>query len=217
MGFEELKRQMGDAYKLLHSIGPDKVLAIGGGCDADVPVIAYLNERCGGDFAVVWLDAHGDLNSPEESSTSLFYGMPLRSLMDDTCFGLMENPLPLTCAQVVHAGGRDLDEAEVAFMISGGIARITVGDVRSDVSVISKAVETKGYSSVYVHLDLDVPDPAAFPNTPLPVADGLSAEELLAVLESLAPKAAGMGIFEYAPTGERVALIDRILKSGLPL
>lgn len=215
IGFEALKGQMGRASELLHRIGPDRVFAIGGGCDADVPVISYLNERCRGDLAVVWLDAHGDLNSPEESSTSLFYGMPLRSLMDGDCFGLMDNPLPLASAQVVHVGGRDIDGAEEAFMESCDIARITVEDVREDASVVARAVEATGRSNVYVHLDLDVLDPAEFPNTPLPVAGGLAAVELLAVLESLAHMTVGIGIYEYAPTGEKVAMIDRIFKMGM--
>ena len=137
VGFEALKGQMEEALGLLRRIGPDRLLAIGGGCDADAPVIAYLNERYGGDLAVVWLDAHGDLNAPAESSTALFYGMPLRSLMSDDCFGLMENPRPLTCAQVVHVGARDLDDAEEAFMGSEGVARITVEDVRRDACAVA--------------------------------------------------------------------------------
>lgn len=56
-----------------------------------------------------------------------------------------------------------------------------------------------------------------FPNTPLLVAGSLTDEELLAVLESLTPKAVGMGVFEYAPAGEKIALIEHILKMGLAL
>ena len=72
---------------------PDKLFTLGGGCDADVPCLLYLNEEYRGDLTVIWFDAHGDLNTPEESATSLFYGMPLRSLMDVKCFGLLENSL----------------------------------------------------------------------------------------------------------------------------
>ena len=78
-------------------------------------------------------------------------------------------------------------------------------------------MEATGRSNVYVHLDLDVLDATEFPNTPLPVAGYLTAEELLAVLELLAPQAVGIGIYEYAPAGERVAPIDRILDLCLAL
>ncbi|WP_368501527.1 arginase family protein [Phascolarctobacterium sp.] len=57
------------------------MFSVGGGCDADVPVIAYLNKKYGGKLTVLWLDAHGDLNSPQESQTGLFYGMPARTLL----------------------------------------------------------------------------------------------------------------------------------------
>lgn len=53
------------------------------------------------------------------------------------------------------------------------------------------------------------------PNTPLPVEGGLLGEELVTVLESLAPSTVGMGIYEYAPAGERMVLIERILELGL--
>ena len=69
------------------------------------PVQGERNTR---QCSVAWLDAHGDLNTPEESSSSLFYGMPLRSVMDASCFGLLETCLPLKPKQIIHIGREDL-------------------------------------------------------------------------------------------------------------
>ncbi|MBQ3335034.1 MAG: arginase family protein [Eubacteriaceae bacterium] len=75
-----------------------------------------ISVKIPGDLTILWLDAYGDLNTPGESAASLFYGMPLRALMDELCFGLLENRYPLTPPQVIHVGGRDFDEAESAFI-----------------------------------------------------------------------------------------------------
>ena len=111
-----------DILELLTEDAPDRLFTLGGGCDADVPGIVYMNEKYHGELTVLWLDAHGDLNTPGTSSSALFYGMPLRSVMHESCFGLLENRLPLRATQVIHIGGRDLDTAEEAFLHSPGSA-----------------------------------------------------------------------------------------------
>ena len=98
---------MQSAYERLREDAPDKVFILGGGCDADVPVIVYLSEKYQSDLTIIWLDAHGDLITPGESASSLFYGVPLRSIMDEQCFGLLRNRRPLSISQVIHIGGRD--------------------------------------------------------------------------------------------------------------
>ena len=84
-GYDALHRQMHSAYNYLRTDAPDKIFALGGGCDADVPAIVYLCERYRGDLSVIWLDAHGDLNAPEESASSLFYGMPIKETDEAAC------------------------------------------------------------------------------------------------------------------------------------
>ncbi|VEH03040.1 Arginase/agmatinase/formimionoglutamate hydrolase, arginase family [Slackia heliotrinireducens] len=59
-----LSMQMGKAAEQLAQAAPDKLLMLGGGCDADLPAITYLNSRYEGNLAILWLDAHGDLNAP---------------------------------------------------------------------------------------------------------------------------------------------------------
>ena len=126
-GFDVLRRQMRSACERLRADAPDRLFTLGGGCDADVPAIVYLSEKYHGDLTLIWLDAHGDLNAPEESASALFYGMPLRSVMDDHCFGLLENPRPLKPSQVIHIGGRDFDDAESAFIRKKGFLTETWG------------------------------------------------------------------------------------------
>jgi len=216
-GFDAIRRQMHSAYNHLRADAPDKIFSLGGGCDADVPVIVYLCEKYRGDLSVIWLDAHGDLNAPEESSSSLFYGMPLRAVMHDNCYGLLENRSPLNPSHVLHIGGRDLDDAEKAYISKSGMTAYTVQDYRSDMGFIhriSKEIQTK---HIYIHLDLDVIDPAVFPNTPLPVDGGLHCNEVWDILRSTSDRLIGLGIYEYMPVGEQNEFVEKLIQFGSAL
>src|SRR5262245_61175353 len=59
------------------------VVTVGGTCGVEAAPVTYLNERYEGDLAVVWFDAHGDLNSPQTSPSGHFHGMVLRTLTGD--------------------------------------------------------------------------------------------------------------------------------------
>ncbi len=216
-GFDILRRQMNSAYDRMQEDAPDKVFTLGGGCDSDVPAVVYLNNRYHGDFTLIWMDAHGDLNTPDESVSSLFYGMPLRSVMDSQCFGLLENQWPLSTSQIIHIGGRDFDDAEKAFINATGMAAYSVQDFRSDSNLIHRIFKGIHSEHIYVHLDLDVIDPLVFPNTPLPVAGGLSCEEVYDILDVAADKLVGFGIYEYAPCGRRNKFIEKLIQLGTAL
>ena len=216
-GFDSLRRQMQTVHARLLVDAPDKFFTLGGGCDADVPGLVYLCEKYREDLTVLWLDAHGDLNAPEESSSALFYGMPLRSLMDDTCFGLLENRFPLSAPQIIHIGGRDFDRAELAFINRSGINSYAVRDIRSDNSLIRRAAGEIQSKHIYIHLDLDVIDPKGFPNTPLPVDGGLYCKEVYRILEAFADRLVGLGIYEYAPSRTRNTFIEALIQFGLAL
>lgn len=116
IGYSDIRRQMKTAYGYLKENPSARIFSIGGGCDADVPVISHLNKLYDGNLFVLWLDAHGDLNSPEESKTGLFYGMPARILIDgrDIFPDIIERPL--MPHQIIHIGGRDFDKPELRYI-----------------------------------------------------------------------------------------------------
>ena len=216
-GVDVLSRQMHTAYERLLEDAPDKIFTLGGGCDADVPAIVYLSKKYQRDLTVIWLDAHGDLNTPEESVSSLFYGMPLRSVMDSKCFGLLSNEFPLCVSQVIHIGGRDFDDTERAFIKESKLTAYHVQDVRGDnefVRSISRKIQS---GHIYIHLDLDVMDPSDFPDTPLPVDGGLHFQEVSGILNAFTDRLAGIGIYEYAPAGSKSLIMEKLIRFGLAL
>ena len=96
---------------MLASELPDRPIVLGGCCCSHVGAIEALSagEEC---LAVVWIDAHGDLNTPASSPSGNAWGMPLRMVLDDGAV------LPKHVALV---GARNLDPPEVEFIESAGV------------------------------------------------------------------------------------------------
>lgn len=213
IGCEVLQKQISDAFLLLTQKPFDYLFTIGGGCDADVASIAYMNQKYNGCLNVIWLDAHGDLNSPSDSESHLFYGMPLRALIGD-CPPISELiPLPLSPDHIIHIGGRDFDAAEMNYMREQKIITIPVMDEKHLFERIDQSLKK---APVYIHLDLDVLDPECFGNTPLPVENGLSYNCLISLLKYVRYhyNVVGIGIFEYVPVEKENQTIAELIQLG---
>jgi arginase len=144
---------------------PMRPLVLGGCCCSHVGAVEGLAARHE-KLAVVWLDAHGDLNTPASSPSGNEWGMPLRMLIDS---GAVEP------GRVALVGARNLDPPEQEFIAASGLH---TGPDGVDAA-------TADVSCVYVALDLDVLDPAdASPFMPEP--GGPRAGELEALLARLA-------------------------------
>ena len=112
---------------------PDRPLVLGGCCCVHVGAVEGLSsehER----LAVVWIDAHGDLNTPESSPSGNPWGMPLRMLID----GGAVRP-----DDVALVGARSLDPPEEEFIAAAG--------VHTGADAVARALE--GVGAVYIALD----------------------------------------------------------------
>lgn len=217
IGYSAICTQTQTALALLRRKSANYVFTIGGGCDADVASILYANETYNGDLAVLWMDAHGDCNTPASSRTHLFYGMPIRALLGD-CGKFFSGEYEfLKPDQLMHLGGRDIEPEEKAFLHARQIP--VFSDMYSDLLVdeIVAAVQQTGKRNLYIHLDLDVLDPTEFPHVPVPVAGGLSVKRLFPLLTELRSRihVVGFGLFEYEPCGRKVDLISQLVRFGL--
>lgn len=218
IGYEDILKQTADAKQILENEKPDRLLTIGGGCDADVASLAYMNERYKGDLTVLWFDAHGDMNAPEESSTGLFYGMPARLLMQPEYSFTSLISRPVLPSQWIQIGGRDFDRTEVDFMQKYGITRISASLFEEKLELLLSEIRGKGNRHIYIHFDLDVLDPLEWRATPLPVEGGITKSRMNEALNRIATEnlCVGMGIYEYAPAefedGYIRALIATILE-----
>jgi len=118
---------------------PERPLVLGGCCCAHIGAVEGLAARHGR-LALVWLDAHGDLNTPESSPSGDLWGMPLRMLLDA---GAVE------ADDVLLVGARNLDPPEDQYIASIGL-RTWPDDLETVL---------EGPAGVYVALDVDVLEP----------------------------------------------------------
>ena len=217
-GYPQIASQLIRAHTILRQEAPDAVFTLGGGCDAGIPAAAYLNRRLDGDMTVLWFDSHGDLNTPLSSCTGLFYGMPLRTLLGDGDEPIIaELPSTLLPSQVMMFGARDLDGAERMYIQTHAVPIVSVADIERDIGTLLNLVRSKNSRNLYIHIDLDVLEPAQFPHVPLPAPGGLRMETLQALLCALHAEfnIAGLDVMEYSPTGnKRYPLFAEICRIG---
>lgn len=204
IGYQANLRNLSASRSLLEKHQPDSTFMIGGTCAAEIGPVSYLNNRYQGDVAVLWFDAHGDLNTPESSPSKHFHGMPLRTLLgesDEQIIG--ETFSRLNPNQVFVLGGRDIDEPEQAYIKSSGVSLYSPAGMENIDGLISD-IKTRGFHNLYIHIDLDVLEPKEFPHLLLPITDGLSISLLMDVIKSLVNhfNVVGSSIVEYVPKGD---------------
>jgi len=136
---------------------------------------------------VLWLDAHGDFNTPDTSPSGYLGGMCLAGACGHWDPGLGVEPVDP--GHVVLAGVRDLDDEERRMLGKSGATVIGASTVETLVAV-SHALER---APVFVHLDLDVLDPDLFP-AQFPAPGGLTPGRLLDVLEAVAGECELVGL-----------------------
>jgi arginase len=167
-------------------------ITIGGDCAVSAAAVAHAARS--GEVALIWFDAHPDLNSPATSPSGAFAGMVLHSIVDGG---------DVPAARTFLAGARSWDAGEEAYAAEAGIRAFGVDEL-SDPAARVDAVAASGATSVYLHVDLDVLDPAEFDGLLDPEPFGLSAAALIAAITALTSRLplAGATIAAYAPSSE---------------
>jgi arginase len=176
-------------------------LVVAGNCNVTLGVQAGLQRGGALDAALVWLDAHGDFNTPDTTETGYLDGMPLamlcgRAYREAVARKLDADVLPES--SIVHAGGRDFDRRERESLLASQV-RVVEGDAlrtRGPAQALAAPLdalarerrEAWGLDAdepppAHLHVDLDVLDPAAAPGVMFPSPHGLSAAQLLEAID----------------------------------
>jgi arginase len=182
----------------LHRRAPDRITMIGGTCAVELGPVSYLNERHGGDLAVLWLDAHADLNTPSSSPSAHLHGMALRALMGEGHASLTGSiRRPLRAEQVALIGARDLDPPEAEFVITQRI-RMFGDAVFADPRPVMDWL--KPWKHVYLHFDVDVLNPNGFTNSLMTApGGGPSLDQAVAFISAVqsAADVVGFSVVEF--------------------
>jgi arginase len=203
LGLDSIAARFARTLAQLRAAAPDAVITVGGTCGIEAAPVAYLNERYQGDLAIVWFDAHGDLNTPASSPSGHFHGMVLRTLTGEGPREFVDALVrPLDPRQIFLAGTRDLDPGEAAFIHDAGVS-VTAPESLAHPASLTAAVRGRGFHNVYLHVDLDCFRPEDVPDTLMRTPGGPAFDTVLAALRLLRDSfhVAGSSIVEYVDRG----------------
>jgi arginase len=152
-------------------------VVVSGDCTTSLGIVAGLQQD-GADPAIVWFDAHGDVQTLETTTSGYLGGLPLRLLMGyrPGLIGTRLGLRPVPEDRVLLAGARDLDPPEAAYLAGAQVHR-------TGVTSLTPASLPGG--PLYVHLDLDVIDPGELPALRYPAPGGVTSAQLTAALRTL--------------------------------
>jgi arginase len=185
-------------------------VVLSGDCTTALGTVAGL-QAAGPALGIVWFDAHGDVQTPETTASGYLGGMPLR-LLAGYRPELIASRLGLRAvdeAAIVLAGARDLDPPEASYLRLSPIRRADVGDL-----------EPAGLPDrpLYVHVDIDVLDPAAVPGLRYPASGGPTAAQLAGAVRMLigTGQVAGIGLAcTWHPGHDAASRIGSFIETGL--
>jgi arginase len=171
---------------------PARPIAVGGCCCAHVGAVRGLARRVER-LALVYIDAHGDLNTPATSPSGNLWGMPFRMILDAG---------DVRADDAALVGARNLDPPEVAFLAAAGVD-----------DSLERALD--GVDGTYVALDLDVLDPSEV-DVLIPEPGGLTPAALEGVLHDVATRTTivGIGVTGLLPTERNAAMASRMLTAA---
>lgn len=188
---QKLYQQVMQAHKegaLPVVLGGDHSLAAGSaGASADFAA------ESGRDVGLLWIDAHGDMNTPQSTSSGNVHGMPLAALLGPEPAELSRigaRSPKVKAEKTVLIGVRNLDHAERGRIRESGIHVFTMKDIDRDgiATIMERALALAGADThgIHVSFDLDVCDPSIAPGVGTPVKGGLDYREAHMAMEMIA-------------------------------
>ena len=173
------------------TLGGDHSIAIGTISGTAKAIRERLNGR---EMAVIWVDAHADINTPETSGSGNIHGMPVAFLTGlaktdrKDIFGWLQSDQLISVTKLVYIGLRDVDRGEKTILRDNGIRAFSMHDI--DRYGIGRVVELAlahigSDTPIHLSFDVDALDPQWAPSTGTPVRGGLTLREGDYIAESV--------------------------------
>ncbi len=199
----------------------ERPLVLAGDCLTTLAVAAGVQHRYR-NLSVIWIDAHGDFNTPAISVSGYLAGMSLAMLTgrapEPICERLGLRAVP--DERVVLIDARDLDPAEREALEASHVRRLP-----AEPDALGGALDELSTGDVYLHVDVDVVDAEDLPGLRFPVGSGPSlsvVEECLAQIVDVAPPIAACIACAWTPEGiqdesarQAITRLAAVLGAGL--
>lgn len=181
-----------DLSKEITKLSIDHPIWLAGECTIAPGALGWLQNKFDS-LHVLWLDAHGDLNTPDVSTSGILSGMPLGWILGRFCPPKGSDILkPIDKNNITLCGIRDLDQNEREYIVRHNIF------VTSEIVRVIERIKNIALP-LYIHIDLDVIDPKENPGVSNPVEGGLSLLEIITLIKYLVKQStiAGVSISSY--------------------
>lgn len=171
--------------RLPFTIGGDHSLALGS--------LAGVSSVFGDDYAVIWIDAHADINTDKTSLSGNVHGMPLASSMGvgpDILTSIYHDVPKIRDRNVYIIGARSIDDGEQALIDEKGLNVWGIEDVQARgmdaiISELLTKISASGVRDIHISYDIDSLDKSLVPGTGTPVENGLLLEESKSLVEAI--------------------------------
>lgn len=209
-------KQTGAALDIVRENVPARIVTLGGECSVSVVPFTYLAARYPDDVAIVWLDAHPDVNLPHDDYKG-YHAMALTA-----CLGMGDEeimkmlPAKFDASKALIVGLRSWDTGMKERQEKLGIRGLSPAKVAGNSDAILEWLESTGVSRVVIHFDLDVLDPAEIIAGVGVEPDGMKMEEAVRVINDIAARydVVGLTVAEFMP---RIAIKMKRMLGELPL
>ncbi|PIZ62578.1 arginase [Candidatus Saccharibacteria bacterium CG_4_10_14_0_2_um_filter_52_9] len=206
---DEIVRVNEEVASLSHKAMADKakVVVLGGDHSINLGAVSGASVALDGKLGLIYLDAHGDMNTAETTLTGNVHGMHLASLLG---FGEPElrnvhgKQTKIARQDLLHIGGSDFDQAELDLIKNEQLPAFTLFDLlTSSLGPLLKMINDLAtrVPNIWVSLDLDVIDRIYAPGAGMPNAKGLTYREIATIAEYIGShcNVVGIDIVEYNP------------------
>lgn len=215
-GYRAIIEQSKAAIDLLKRENPDRIVTLGGECSVSVVPFTYLANKYADDVAIVWIDAHPDINLPGDSYTA-YHAMALTA-----CFGIGDEqimkilPAKFDPSKALLVGLRSWDSGMKERQRELNINGLAPEETKTNSSAVLNWLKTKNVSKVLIHFDLDVIDPSEMIAGVGVEPNGMKIEECVRVINDIASDydIVGLTIAEPMP---RIAIKIKNILNQMPL
>ena len=192
VGLEQEVRAVLEACALPLVLGGDHSIAIGTISGIAHHLAPEDGSRRPPKLAVIWFDAHGDINTPETTRSGNIHGMPVSCLLGngpDELTSIGFNGPKVPPGMFAQIGLRDIDETEKRLLRESGIHTYTMAQIdnRRMRTVMEEVIALTGEADMlHISFDIDAVDPHVAPGTGTPKLGGLTYREAHLAMEMLA-------------------------------
>ena len=215
-GYRAILGQTRSALDILAEADPARIVTLGGECSVSVAPFTYLLQKYPDDIAIVWIDAHPDINLPGDSYTG-YHAMALTACLGMGNEALMNllpaKTMPRQCLLVgLRAWDEGMQERQKQLEIQG----LSPEQIRTDSNAVLNWLKATGASKVLIHFDLDVIDPQEMIAGVGVEPHGMKIAEVVQVIQDIHAQyeVVGLTIAEPMP---RIAIKLKSMLDEMPL